>query len=63
VADARVAANVCRHPPEDYWRLAGGKWICGICHPPAVPGIERVGDTPAAFACNVDESGGVRDEA
>jgi hypothetical protein len=45
VADARVTANVCRHPPEEYWRLAGGgKWICGVCHPPAVHEVERVGE-------------------
>lgn len=40
------AAQTCKHGRGDLWRLKGGgaKWICGICHPPAVTNIERFRD-------------------
>lgn len=36
----RRSVNVCKHT-AGVWRLGDGhKWICGVCHPPAVRDIE-----------------------
>ena len=38
----RRTMNVCKHT-DGVWRLGDGhKWICGVCHPPAVGGVEWI---------------------
>ena len=36
-----VTTAVCKHGPGHLWRLGEGhKWVCGVCHPPAVANVE-----------------------
>jgi hypothetical protein len=36
-----VTTAVCTHGNAHLWRLGDNhKWVCGVCHPPAVAGVE-----------------------